>query len=619
MYSKISKQPQTCWSRLSNNFISHVQFIAIAWLLTTFVILVYAIFTPPAIDHISRIYLWTVPFYYHLLLWLAGSVLVVLSWHRYLRAFLGVGLWLWLSFLLINLAVFNLYDFHLDLLLLEMFFLDFRGLGLPWPLFLAGIVLLILVAFVSYSALAFSRLRRVWLIKVTLVIVVLGLPIGFLNQAIHAWAAHFDQSHVTQFSPYFPLHVPTTSGRNVEKWSTAFPAIRPEPGENDFLSLTLNTTTGSGRIQYPKTQLLCENPQTAPVVLVILESWQTDSLQPEVMPNTWALSKSAHVFEQHISSGAATVPGFFGLMYGLHPSYYNSFRSEARNHPALITEIAYQQGYRLGVISSGDFERFALRTMFFSKVAPENFHYLLNDLDVADKTISVIENTPISQHTFDVIFFTSSHSPYRYPASYQRFTPVPAIKGAFAFNKHIEATPFKNDYLNSLHYVDHELGRILEALKASGRFDKSWIVVTGDHAEEFNESGLGLWGHGSSFSRWQTGVPLLIKQPDQKNRVRYSQPSFHQDIAPTLLQKVMGCTNPIQDMGNGLSLFNLPDTRNAVLASYSNQAYWMNGSVWERNTGRRYEWANPRNTLVTKPEPEGLRQLIEEETRFFKP
>lgn len=607
------------WTVTRNNLRSHVQFIALAWLLTTCVILVHAVFAPPASDAISRIYLWTVPFYYNLLLWLLGLGLVVLVWHRYLRALLVVILWLWLSFLLINLAVFNLYDFHLDLLLIEMFFLDFRGLGLPWPLFVAGLVLMVLVSGVAYGALALSRLRRPWVSQPTLAVLVLGFPLGLLNQAIHAWAAHFDQNHVTQFAPYFPLHVPATSGRNVEKWTRIFPSIRPEPNETDSSSLTKQGAIGAGRIQYPKTVPQCFNPNPAPVVLVVLESWQTETMRPEVMPNTWALSESATVFEQHISSGAATVPGFFGLMFGLHPSYYNSFRSEARNNPALLTEVAYQQGYRLGVVSSGDFERFALRTLFFSKVAPENFHYLPNDELLTDKAISVIQNTPATQPTFDVIFLTSSHSPYRYPAAHQRFTPVPAIKGAYALNKHIEATPFKNDYLNSLHYVDHELGRILKALKSTGRFDKSWIIVTGDHAEEFNESGLGLWGHGSSFSRWQTAVPLLIKQPGQKSRVRIAQPSFHQDIAPTLLQKVMGCTNPLQDLGNGLSLFDLPHSRNAVLASYSNQAYWMNGSIWERNTGRRYDWSNPRITITTKPDPQSLRQLLEEETHFFKP
>lgn len=601
----------------------HARQFLILWLVTFAVLLLYIAIAPAPDGGVSRLYLWLLPSYYFVLLALLAAIALPFALHRFLTYPLAIAMWCWLMFMVINFAVFNLYGFHLDLLFIEMFFLDFRGLGLPWPLlvsvFALGIFLGVVVIWIIKYA-APDRKRSMVMNRLVVLCLVLGFPLFLAGQAIHAWGARFDIPRITQYTPYFPFFFPVTSSRTVDRLAARFPELAPAPSAEGSDQAYIRDSSGrpAGRVQYPKAPLECSAEKKPNIVLVVVESWQADTVNPKVMPNTWQLSQQAHFYRQHISSGAATVAGFFGLMYGLHPSYYTAFRAQARQYPSPLTETAFALGYRTRVFSSGDFERFSLRTMFFSRVNDADFHMLATDEAVIQKA-----QTEIAQHqdktpTLDIIFLTSSHSPYRYPASHQRFNPVPAIKGAYAINKNIDPLPFRNDYFNSLYYVDDLLGGLWRTLQKAERFDPSWIVLTGDHSEEFNETGLGFWGHGSNFSRWQTGTPLLVKPALNKERRVIDKVSLHQDIAPTLLRHVFGCKNPIADYSNGESLFELPESRQTVIASYSTQAYFVDGMILERQTGKKYDWQTMRENPNRRIESDRLRLLREEETRFSR-
>lgn len=58
---------------------------------------------------------------------------------------------------------------------------------------------------------------------------------------------------------------------------------------------------------------------------------------------------------------------------------------------------------------------------------------------------------------------------------------------------------------------DELVGRLLEALRTSGRWDESLVVVTSLYGEELGEEGRA--GHGASLARANLEVPLLIKLP----------------------------------------------------------------------------------------------------------
>ena len=66
-------------------------------------------------------------------------------------------------------------------------------------------------------------------------------------------------------------------------------------------------------------------------------------------------------------------------------------------------------------------------------------------------------------------------------------------------------------YDECLHGLDAELGRFLRDLRAAGRLENTWVVVTGDHGEHLGEHGH--FGHGSSLYNELTHVPLLLIPP----------------------------------------------------------------------------------------------------------
>jgi membrane-anchored protein YejM (alkaline phosphatase superfamily) len=216
------------------------------------------------------------------------------------------------------------------------------------------------------------------------------------------------------------------------------------------------------------------------------------------------------------------------------------------------------------------------------------------------------------------MFLTSSHSPYRYPAEYARFRPLPAVEGGYVLDKMADAAPYKNDYHNSLFYIDSLLGKIFARLQADGTLERTWVVITGDHAEEFNENGSGYWGHGSNFTRWQTHTPLIVRPPGMTSGRVETRTSLHQDIVPTLMQDVLKCSNARETYSNGANLFALPPTRATILSSYFVNAYWVDGVVYEKMSGNKYSWDDIRQSK-SSPDAAAIKALLKEETRFIAP
>lgn len=66
-------------------------------------------------------------------------------------------------------------------------------------------------------------------------------------------------------------------------------------------------------------------------------------------------------------------------------------------------------------------------------------------------------------------------------------------------------------YCLNVAWADDQLGQLLDALRASGAWDRTLLVVTANHGEEFGEKGQIL--HGGNLGRQLIEVPLVIKLP----------------------------------------------------------------------------------------------------------
>lgn len=143
------------------------------------------------------------------------------------------------------------------------------------------------------------------------------------------------------------------------------------------------------------------------------------------------------------------------------------------------------------------------------------------------------------EQTDKAIAFVARHAAERW------FLWVHYYDPHYAYEPHPEVPSFGGDrialYDGELRYTDLHIGRLLDDLRARGLYDRTVIVVTGDHGEGFGEHGIEL--HGYHLYAAQTRVPLIIRVPGLAAR-RAATPAGHVDILPTLVNLAGGAATP---------------------------------------------------------------------------
>lgn len=125
-------------------------------------------------------------------------------------------------------------------------------------------------------------------------------------------------------------------------------------------------------------------------------------------------------------------------------------------------------------------------------------------------------------------------------------------------------------YLASISYVDHQLGRLLDALDASGRADNTIIVLWSDHGFHIGEK-----QNWEKFALWEqtTHVPCFIHAPGvSRDGEATHEPATLTDLYPTLCD-LAGLPTPEQCTGKSLvSLLQNPEAKEDRLSLTS--YYW---------------------------------------------
>jgi arylsulfatase A-like enzyme len=145
-------------------------------------------------------------------------------------------------------------------------------------------------------------------------------------------------------------------------------------------------------------------------------------------------------------------------------------------------------------------------------------------------------------------FFSTAHFPYAAPHPYYTRFTSPQYRGSALFQKNPDlkfpdggppaedVTQIRGLYDGALLAIDSELAKLFHALKATGQWDNTLIVVTGDHGEDLFENGL-LQGHGEHLRGVNVlRVPWLMKLPVTETPAvrRVTQTSRIIDVAPTV-------------------------------------------------------------------------------------
>jgi hypothetical protein len=348
------------------------------------------------------------------------------------------------------------------------------------------------------------------------------------------------------------------------------------------------------------------------VVWLVSESLRADALDPEVMPALDRFAAQATRFTNHVSGGNGTRWGMFSMFYGLYGNDWFHFLDEIRG-PVLF-DLLIARGYDLEMFTSARFSYPEFESTVFAAVPSDRMHEKdadrgegwKRDRENVAELLASLARRDRNRPFMRFMFFESPHADYGFPPESVVKRPYLEDFNYMTTNPDAASVLLKNRYLNACHHLDSQLERIFEYLEREGLLDSTIVVVTGDHGEEFMETGR--WGHNSQFSAAQIRVPLVVHVPHRAHET-VDRLTSHLDVAPTVLS-ALGIENDASDYSLGHDLFG-PFVRSYTVVSDWNEIAYideqMSAAFVFSGFARRAAVVRDRGyTLVPEPRAEAM-------------
>lgn len=359
------------------------------------------------------------------------------------------------------------------------------------------------------------------------------------------------------------------------------------PGKNSFSLVARYSETRFSQplfpnfsLNYPLSPLRYDKHQHPyNIVIIGMDAWRFDVMSKEITPHIQQFAQQAWQFNQHHSGGNSTEAGLFSLFYGL-PSNYSTAVLKQQRSPLLIHELL-KQNYIAKVFYSSDITVPPFHKMIFSEIKELRVAHEFGDTSMRrDRFITqafkdFMRDRPQQQPFFAFLFYDSTHNYCQLKGLPEVFPMKMVYCDRFVIDKKRIAEYF-NHYKNAAHFVDNEVGQVLETLKKQGILDQTIVIITGDHGEEFDDNQQGYLGHGSNYTRYQVQTPLIVHWPGQKAAV-FSHQTSHYDIVPTLMQGVLACKNTVADYSIGYNLLDQRIRPYLLVGSYVNMGIIKDG------------------------------------------
>jgi membrane-anchored protein YejM (alkaline phosphatase superfamily) len=367
---------------------------------------------------------------------------------------------------------------------------------------------------------------------------------------------------VTAASTAFPFYQPLTYRGLAKKWGFL--------AQRDPL---FHMKAGNSRLQYPRNPIVRTEHPRYNIVWLVAESLRADMLDPEIMPHTWAMAEKSTRFLQHYSGGNGTRMGVFSLFYGLYGNYWFPLLQQQRG--PVVMDLIIEDGYQYELYTGSKFSYPEFDKTVFARVPAQRLHENTGlkgweqDRVHVGSMLDFIEKRDPARPFMTFMFFESPHSNYYFPPeSVIRPDYLPEMNYA-TMNIQRDLPLIKNRYINAVHNLDIQLGRITTYLAEKKLLDSTIVIITGDHGEEFMEKGR--WGHNSAFTEEQVRVPMVLWVPGRKP-AKVARMTSHLDLAATLLP-MLGVTNPVEDYCLGVDLLGSTPRHYTVLSDWGNVCY----------------------------------------------
>ena len=497
--------------------------------------------------------------------------------------------------------------FHLNILTLKI-------LGSPSLIF-AGVMFVIAIMFESLLA------GRVWNWVASAPAHggrLLGVVVGIcfvLAQGIYAWADASYFVPVTSMAQQLPVQRGFTAKKLLVRYGLVDISQSRERQLANRMAGGLDQAD-SAKLNYPLAPLSCSGPDPLNLVIILVDAMRSGLLANGITPNIdQFVVQRASRFTNHFSGGNSSRMGAFSLFYGLPPGYFSSF--EALQKPPVLMDQLMATGYQLGLFSSSNMYRpVTLDRTAFANVSnlrietkPVGAPAWERDRIMTDEWMSWLDQQNPDQPFFGFLFYDAVNDS-TYPPEFEgriRIDPNAALAGEFA------------DYKTSVMFVDELIGQVFTDLERRGLADNTVVMISSDHGEEFDENGDGVTGHGSAYSRQQLGVPMLLAWPGVEPG-QYSHRTSHYDVAPTLMRRLLACSNPYTDYSSGRDLFDGQDWDWLIAGSYYNYAVLEPQQVTVTFPNGTYQVRDNDYRLLSDPQFNGdvLEAVMRENTRFHK-
>jgi arylsulfatase A-like enzyme len=278
-------------------------------------------------------------------------------------------------------------------------------------------------------------------------------------------------------------------------------------------------------------------------------------------PRIDAFAREAVVFERAYTYWPKTRGSFVMMFTGRLPSQngyskkhplilgFNTTLAEVLKGAGYVTaavvdnpNVAAQYGYDKG------FERYR-ETWMEPALATETDR----SRAISDDGVAFLQAAPRDRPFFLWLHWVNPHAPYTPPPPYDtkfldaaaasgtRLRPVEGFHGGvrreWAVPGRDRLGYYVAQYDGEIAAVDEQVGRVLDALRASGQAERTLVLLTSDHGESLGEHDY-YFDHGENLFDPNLRIPLLIAYPGSAGGTRTRALASTLDLVPTVLDAV---------------------------------------------------------------------------------
>jgi arylsulfatase A-like enzyme len=288
---------------------------------------------------------------------------------------------------------------------------------------------------------------------------------------------------------------------------------------------------------------------TPSVLLLVLDTVRAQNLSlygyaRQTSPHLDSFAESGVVFERALSTSPWTLPSHASLFTGRLPHELSAdwLTSLDAEHPT-VAELFADAGYVTGgfvgnllyatrdtgldrgfvryddypistgtIITTSWLGRMLISPVWTALGTPDRV-VRKSAADVNSEFFSWLDARPARPFLAFLNYF-DAHEPYLPSPPFDRAFgaggPQPDISVRRSWSA-LEIQRSMDAYDGAVAYLDEQIGRLLDGLRARGALDNTLVVITSDHGEQFGEHGL--FDHGNSLYRQVLQVPLTLSLP----------------------------------------------------------------------------------------------------------